>query len=132
MRIRKAALAGATAIAVTFSGTVAATAQETTETNTGSSSIFPSEKRADTDAEGNLINNGDKKDSTMSSKLGSLLDATKPADGTKIFGDDADVSSQPKWAQALYGVGIASIVITILGGLVGPVLNFIQYGPFSR
>ena len=53
------------------------------------------------------------------------------ADGRKIFGQDADVSSQPAWAQALYGIGIASAVVTVIGGLVGPALNFIKFSPIK-
>ena len=101
MRIRKAALAGVTALAVAFTGTSVATAADA-----------PAPEKA-----------------SLSAKLGKPLEADKPADGREIFGTDDDVSSQPTWAPTLNGVGIAAAVITVLGGLVGPVLNFIKYGP---
>lgn len=99
MRIRKAALAGATALAVAFSGTSVATAQDA-----------PAK-------------------TSLSSQFNEPTQGDVAADGTKLFGQETEVSSQPKWAQILYGVGIASAVVTVLGLLVGPALNFIKYGP---
>ncbi|KXI15995.1 hypothetical protein HMPREF3227_02150 [Corynebacterium sp. CMW7794] len=112
MRIRKAAIAGATALAVAFSGASIATAAEA-----------PSDQ--------NTTSSNQTENKGGSSKIGDALDADTNADGRKIFGQDADVSSQPAWAQALYGIGIASAVVTVIGGLVGPALNFIKFGPIK-
>ena len=111
MRIRKAAIAGATALAVAFSGASVATAAETSSDQNTSSN--------------------DPNTNGGSSTAGDWLNADKPADGRDIFGKESDLSSQPAWAQALYGIGIASAVITVIGGLVGPALNFIKFGPIK-
>lgn len=121
MRIRKAAIAGATALAVAFSGTAVASAE--TE---GDQAVQVNRQEGDTTA-----TSSDKEDKGGSSKIGNDLWADSDADGTKIFGKDTDLSSQPAWAQALYGIGIASAVVTVIGGLVGPALNFIKFGPIK-
>lgn len=112
MRIRKAAIAGATALAVAFSGASVATAAEA-----------PSDQ--ETTSSNNPETNGG------SSTAGDWLNADKEADGREIFGWESNLSSQPEWAQALYGIGIASAVVTVIGGLVGPALNFIKFGPIK-
>ncbi len=108
MRIRKAVIAGATAFAVALSG----------------ASIASAEEAGNTAPETNAAS--------------SFLELEKEADGRAIFGSSHSVtkgeetetlSSQPNWAKVLYGIGVASAVITVLGGLVGPVLNFIKFGP---
>ena len=111
MRIRNAAIAGATALAVAFGGTTVATAAETSSDQN--------------------ISSNDPNTNGGSSTAGDWLDANKDANGRDIFGKEANLSSQPAWAQALYGIGIASAVITVIGGLVGPALNFIKFGPIK-
>ncbi|WP_293768337.1 hypothetical protein [uncultured Corynebacterium sp.] len=115
MRIRNAAIAGATALAVAFGGTAVASAAEPNEAYYGSSTF-----------------DGDNGLAPLSSKIGEALDADQAADGTKIFGTEADVSSQPVWAQFVYGVGVTAAVLSALGLVIGPLANFIQFGPFSR
>ncbi len=142
MRIRNAAIAGATALAVAFGGTTVASAEEPTapkqeqSSNTGSSAS----NGADVDENGNLINEGDKEEGgTLSSKIGASLDAKEKANGRAIFGssksenDGADtLDNQPAWAKALYGTTIATAIATVIGLIVGPLANFVQFGPFSR
>ena len=55
------------------------------------------------------------------------LDADKEANGQNIFGESS-ISGEPKWAQALAGIGIVATIITIAGGLVGPALNYLKFG----
>ena len=117
MRIRNAALAGATAIAVAFGGTTVASATEAKDTTNVS----------------------------LSSKICAALEKDQNADGQAIFGSsksehgDANetgeyetLSSQPAWAKALYAATIIGGVGALLGGIIGPVYNFIVHGPFSR
>ena len=112
MRIRNAAIAGATALAVAFGGTTVASATP------------------DVDASGNVTVSEDKHDGgTLSSKIGSKLDATQPADGEAIFGSSKDLSSQPAWAKVLYSLTILGGIGSILGGIIGPVYNFLNHGP---
>ncbi|MDO5032481.1 hypothetical protein [Corynebacterium sp.] len=119
MRIRNAALAGATAIAVAFGGTTVATAQSS-EPSTPAEA--PTEQSSKIDWQEN-----------------------EKADGQAIFGSsksehcDADETDkecthfkdQPAWAKAFYGLGIASAIAAVMG-FIGQVANFIQYGPFSK
>ena len=113
MRIRNAAIAGATALAVAFGGTTVAVAAEgpssaeatqTTTANEGQS--FPNKVDQDLQLEGE-----------------------KPADGTKLFGSSKDFSEQPVWAKVLYSLTILGGIGAVLGGVIGPVFNFINHGP---
>lgn len=117
MRIRNAAIAGATALAVAFGGTTVAVAAEGSSdaaqtapaTNEGSSSegqSFPNKVDQDLKLEGE-----------------------KAADGTKIFGSSKDFSEQPVWAKVLYSLTILGGIGAVLGGVIGPVVNFINHGP---
>ena len=123
MRIRNAALAGATALAVVFGGTTVAVAAEgpssaeatqTTTANEGSSQQASSN-------EGQSFPN--KVDQDLQ------LEGEKPADGTKIFGSSKDFSGQPAWAKVFYGATVLAGVGALLGGIIGPVYNFFVHGP---
>lgn len=132
MRIRKAAIAGATAVAVAFSGTSIATADSTV--NQGGHDVAKDEHT-------NLTTDGADQDTTeedytpsLSSKIntGLNLEGEKAADAVSIFGSSKDFSEVPNWAKALYGLLIAGGIGSVLGLIVGPLDNFIKYGPFSR
>ncbi|MDD7582257.1 hypothetical protein ACEE23_06185 [Corynebacterium sp. 32222D000AT] len=132
MRIRKAAIAGATAVAVAFSGTSIATAETTV--NQGDHDVNVEQHDPKT-------TDGAEKDETkpdytpsLSSKIntGLNLEGEKPANAVAIFGSSKDFSEVPNWAKALYGLLIAGGIGTALGMIVGPLDNFIKYGPFSR
>ena len=122
MRIRNAAIAGATALAVAFGGTTVAVAAEGSsdaaqtapETNEGSSQQGSS-------SEGQSFPN--KVDQDLE------LEGEKEADGTKIFGSSKDFSEQPVWAKVLYSLTILGGIGAVLGGVIGPVVNFINHGP---
>ncbi|WP_394286859.1 hypothetical protein [Corynebacterium kefirresidentii] len=122
MRIRNAAIAGATALAVAFGGTTVAVAAEGSSdaaqtapaTNEGSSQQGSS-------SEGQSFPN--KVDQDLE------LEGEKPADGTKIFGSSKDFSGQPVWAKVLYSLTILGGIGAVLGGVIGPVMNFINHGP---
>ncbi|MDO5032483.1 hypothetical protein [Corynebacterium sp.] len=118
MRIRKAAIAGVTALAVAFGGTAVASAAEGSSNASTTATATPTPSP---DKDTNKKPGG-------SSALGQALEADKEANAQNIFGQHSSISKEPKWAQALAGIGIASTIITILGGLVGPALNFFKYG----
>ncbi|OFS19831.1 hypothetical protein [Corynebacterium sp. HMSC04H06] len=132
MRIRKAAIAGATAVAVAFSGTSIATAETTVDQ--GDNQIVKENHT-------NLTTDGAEQDTTdkdytpsLSSQIntGLNLEGDKAADGVSIFGSSKDFTNVPNWAKALYGLLIAGGIGSVLGMIVGPLDNFIKYGPFSR
>ncbi|MCQ9336296.1 hypothetical protein NQ011_06305 [Corynebacterium phoceense] len=139
MRIRNAAIAGATALAVAFSGASVATAAETSsDQNTSSTS---SDQNTSSNANGSSApeeKEGAEKDAAKGASLSSKintdlnLEGDKEADGQKIFGSSKDLSEQPKWAKVLYGTTIATAIASLIGMVVGPLANFVQFGPFSR
>lgn len=140
MRIRNAAIAGATALAVAFGGTTVASAEETATPNQEqSSNANGSSNSADKAGESNTADKtGEDKDAakgaSLSSKIntGLNLEGDQEADGQAIFGSSKDLSEQPKWAKVLYGTTIATAIATLIGMVVGPLANFVQFGPFSR
>ncbi|WP_296130754.1 hypothetical protein ACKFRM_07810 [Corynebacterium sp. YSMAA1_1_D6] len=122
MRIRNAAVAGATALALTFGGSTVAFAQDTAPTAVEDQNLPKTAKGgvADTTPE-------DYKPS-LSSKIGNKLEGDKEANGADIFGSTKDLKGQPKWAKTAYGVGVASAVASVIG-LIGVVYNFFVHGP---
>jgi len=107
---RKAALAGATAVALTFGTASVASAAETQPTPPAATQQGPS----------------------LSSKIGTALDASKPANGEALFGSSQDLSSQPAWAQLLLAGSVFAGITSFVGLVVGPVYNFFVHGPFAR
>mgnify|MGYP007072545819 CR=1 FL=1 len=132
MRIRKAAIAGATAVAVAFSGTSIATAETTVDQKT---TVDQNGNQIDVDEHTNQVDHPeDKGEQSLSSKINQdlNLEAEKPANAVAIFGSSKDFSKVPNWAKALYGLLITGGIGSVLGMIVGPLHNFIKYGPFSR
>lgn len=106
---RQVALAGATALAVTFGSTAVATAE-------------PDE------AEVTTTENGP----SLSHEIGKHLDSETAADGTAIFGVQKEgFEEQPAWAKLLYGLLIFNSAAAIFGLVVGPAYNFIVHGPIN-
>ncbi len=122
MRIRNAAIAGATALAVAFGGTTVAVAAE------GSSSEA---HQTATAGEGSSQQGSSSEGQSFPNKVDQdlQLEGEKPADGTKIFGSSKDFSEQPVWAKVLYSLTILGGIGAVLGGVIGPVVNFINHGP---
>ncbi|WP_066526012.1 hypothetical protein [Corynebacterium bouchesdurhonense] len=113
---QKAALAGATAVALTFGTTAVAIAEESagsTNQETTASSQPAGEKES------------------LSSKIGRELEKNKPADGENIFGSSKDFSNEPAWAKILYGTTITAGVAAFIGLIVGPLYNFVVHGPIK-
>ena len=132
MRIRNAALAGATALAVAFGGSTVAFA-ETTEQ--GDNTVTVEDQSQSNQSQSNTAPGG-KADTTpedytpsLSSKVGSKVEGDQAADGTAIFGSSKDFSGQPEWAKILYGLTVVAGLGTLLGTIIGPVHNFLVHGP---
>ncbi len=141
MRIRNAAIAGATALAVAFTGTSVAVAQEATPTTqapveAGSASFDGASSKKDT---ANEESKPEDKKGTLSSKLGNKLEGDKPAQGAGIFGSSKgdgehewSFDQQPAWAKVFFGTTIFAAVASVIGLVLGPVANYFQFGPASR
>ena len=141
MRIRNAALAGATALAVTFGGSTVAFAQDAAPQDENTSSTTQDNGSSASDENTNSK-------ASLSSKIGDWFYVNEndnkgtEADGRAIFGSskhencDANeteeecttLGDQPTWAKTFYGLGIASAVASV-AGLIGVVYNFFVHGP---
>ena len=129
---RKAALAGATAVAVAFGSTTMAVAEDKgpeAETNQSSTSSSSEDKGTTTPSDDN------KGTSKASTKIGAGLGAydkdgkATGADGRAIFGSDkTGFGEQPAWAKAFYAVTVFSAVSALIGLVVGPAYNFVVHG----
>ena len=137
---RKAALAGATAVAVVFGSTAVATAEtkkpEATPTPTYTS--YPAPVRDQKPG----VDNDAEKTNGSSTKLGNKLGVwskdengdvkVNGVDGRAIFGtkkQENGFNNQPKYAQAAYGLTVFTAVSAVIGLIVGPLYNFIVHGP---
>ena len=143
MRIRNAAIAGATALAVAFGGSTVAFAEDangSAQENTNSP--------ASTDNGSSSAEDNTNSEASLSSKIGDWFYVNEndnkgtAADGRAIFGSskhencDADeteeecttLGDQPAWAKAFYGLGIASAIASV-AGFIGVVYNFFVHGP---
>ncbi|MBA1837159.1 hypothetical protein GC584_01530 [Corynebacterium sp. zg912] len=131
---RKAALAGATAVAVAFGSTAVATAVEGAEDSKVAESTYVAPTRkidADVDA-------AKDQEPGLSSKiagsktLGFQKDGElQGADGQAIFGKDNNLESQPVWAKVAFALTIFTSVSAVIGLIVGPLYNFIVHGPVN-
>lgn len=105
---RQVALAGATALAVTFGSTAVAAAGEPAPPAVAESG--PS----------------------LSHKIGKDLESDQKADGRAIFGVQKEgFEAQPAWAKLLYGLLIFNSAAAFFGLVVGPAYNFIVHGPIN-
>lgn len=131
MRIRNAAVAGATALAVAFAGVANADeptkSEDTTKVanidNPKSEFYIPSENRINT--EKNPAASKDKLkvkegESNLSSTIGDGLDKFVPTNGNNIFGDKQD-PELPGWAKLFYASGILGAVGTVIGTIIAAV-----------
>ncbi|GJN42251.1 hypothetical protein HF851_01605 [Corynebacterium ammoniagenes] len=116
MRIRNAAIAGATAIAVAFGGTTIASAEEgsslSSESGTADSAPTLSSKIADS----GLVDHGEGNDKNTQFT------------GQDIFGSSKNFDNVPDWAQGFYALTVVASIGSIIGLVVGPLANYIQFG----
>ncbi len=134
MRIRNAAIAGATAIAVAFGGTTIASAEEATNDENISSNVenTSSDLSSDEDAASEEEGNG----GSLSSKIGDsdLVDKGEGDDkntqfnGRDVFGSSKDHDNIPSWAESFYALTIVASIGSLIGLVVGPVANYFQFG----
>ena len=132
---RKAALAGATAVAVAFGSTAVATAETNPSGTPAPKAPYTAPVREVTD-----------KDSKEGVKPGSSHKITQSewlefrdkdgnlrgTDGTAIFGlkkKENGFDDQPTYAKVGYGLTIFTAVSAVIGLIVGPLYNFIVHGP---
>lgn len=142
--LRKAALAGATAAAVAFGSISVASAQDETNQDTTQAQLESSqtdqnqssqtEESESTQTEESESSQTEDKDGSLSSKLNAALNlqGDKDADGRDIFGSTKDLETQPTWAKVLYALTIIGGIGSLIGLVLGPLDNFIKYGPLAN
>lgn len=130
---RKAALAGATAVAVAFGSTAVATAAtEGTEAPEAPAYTAPFRPVEDKDgkdgvepASSHKITNSE--NLQFRDKDGNL----RGADGRALFGEKTHFDDQPLWSKLAYGATIFTSVSAAIGLIVGPLYNFFVHGDFQ-
>ncbi|OFT58189.1 hypothetical protein HMPREF3151_05070 [Corynebacterium sp. HMSC05H05] len=130
---RKAALAGATAVAVAFGSTAVATA-ETTEDSTAAENTYVAPSRPVEAKDGkDGVEPASSQKITHSEWLqfrdenGNL----RGTDGQAIFGEKDNFDAQPRYAKLAYGATIFTAVSALVGLIVGPLYNFFVHGEFN-
>ena len=130
---RKAALAGATAVAVAFGSTAVATA-ETAGTDAPEAPAYTAPVREVEDKDGkDGVKPGSSHKITNSEWLqfrdkdGNL----RGTDGEAIFGKKDNFDAQPRYAKLGYGATIFTAVSALVGLIVGPLYNFFVHGEFN-
>lgn len=107
---RKAALALATASAITLSGTAVAGAQDTTTETPDSSAALSS---SDNTTEGSATGSDN-----LLWKIGNILGADQAVSGEDIFGS-TQTENQPAWAALFKWGTIAAVTGTVVGIGIG-------------
>lgn len=121
---RKAALAGATAVAVAFGSTAVAAAEDATPSD---AQITPVEPRPKTDNDGTG-------EQTTANKVAHRVGAVDEdgnltgARGTDIFGEEKNWEVVPGWGKIGYVTTIFLSVSAVVGLIVGPLYNYIVHG----
>ena len=131
---RKAALAGATAVAVAFGSTAVATAAtESTEAPEAPAYTAPFRPVEDKDSKDGVEPASSHKITNSEwlqfrDKDGNL----RGTDGTEIFGTEKDnFGEQPRYARLAYGATIFTAVSAVVGLIVGPLYNYFVHGDFQ-
>lgn len=133
---RKAALAGATAVAVAFGSTAVATADDSKDDSKAAESTYVAPTRkidADVDAakdqEPGLSSRiADRDRLEFKNKETGELNGI---DGQALFGKKDNFDAQPFGAKLAYALTIFTSVSAVIGLIVGPLYNFVVHGPVN-
>ncbi len=123
---RNAAIAGATALALTFGGTAVAGAEETVD-NPSATNQSASEQ-----------NKGGDKPRSSSTRIFESIggDHSDPdtymVNGRDLFGSSKNWDNVGTPAKVLYGLTVALGAVAAFGLILAPLDNFIKYGPFAQ
>ena len=129
---RKAALAGATAVAVAFGSTAVATAE--TEGTEAPKAPYTAPVRE--------VKAKDSKDGVEPASSNKIVQSEwlefrdkdgnlRGTDGEAIFGKKDNFDAQPRYAKLGYGATIFTAVSALVGLIVGPLYNFFVHGDFQ-
>ena len=134
---RTAAVAAATAVAVSFTGITAASAEDDAATHEDSQSSFNecSSVLSSDRGEDVLSSDDEEKYPTLSSKFGELMNADDTTTGSDLIGeeqgnegDNGDVTN-PGWARIWRDGNIVAAIGTVVGGVIAA-YNYGVYNGF--
>lgn len=131
---RTAAVAAATAVAVSFTGITAASAEDEQQHEDNQSSFVEGSSLIGTkDAQDSLSSNED--DSNLSSRIGDLMNADEDTSGSELLGDkkgnkedNGDITN-PGWARLWRDGNIVAAIGTVVGGIIAA-YNYGVYNGF--
>jgi len=118
---RNAALAGATALALTFGGTAVAGAEQPVGNQSASEQNQGGEKSRSSSTRAFEIIGGDHSNPD-----------TYMVNGRDLFGLTKDWDNVGTPAKVLYGLTVALGAVAAFGLILAPLDNFIKYGPFAQ
>ncbi|WP_313547551.1 hypothetical protein [Corynebacterium sp.] len=133
---RTAAVAAATAVAVSFTGITAASAEEEQQHEDNASSFVEGSSVLSSDRAQDVLSSENTKESpNMSSKIGDLMNADEDASGSEIFGDEkgnqgdnGDITN-PGWARLWRDGNVVAAIGTVVGGIIAA-YNYGVYNGF--
>lgn len=123
---RNAALAGATALALTVSGTSVAMAEDTPNPPAGNETT--NTQQADKPAEKQSVAHKIGRDVF---KINPKDDTTNESKGEDIFGKEKNWDNVAYGWKLLYGFTWAMGIAAVFSLLIAPIDNFLRYGPFA-
>jgi len=118
---RNAAIAGATALALTFGGTAVAGAEETVDNQSASEQNQGGDKLRSSSTRIFESIGGDHNDPD-----------TYMVNGRDLFGSSKNWDEVGTPAKVLYGLTVALGAVAAFGAILAPLDNFIKYGPFAQ
>ena len=118
---RNAAIAGATALALTFGGTAVAGAEETVGNQSATEQHQGGDKPRSSSTRIFESIGGDHNDPD-----------TYMVNGRDLFGSSKNWDEVGTPAKVLYGLTVALGAVAAFGAILAPLDNFIKYGPFAQ
>lgn len=118
---RTAAVAGASALAITLGSTAVASAQTEIGDKADGATVVEHPVATAPEADG----------PSRSSEINHAfeLDGDKPANGVALFGSSREgFSDQPAWARVLYTGTVLGMVGAVFGSIIAPIYNFFVHG----
>lgn len=134
---RNAALAGATALALTVSGTSVAMAETDPANNGTDTAATANENKGSSNNEGTKRSLETRIAGTLGIKHGDSEEAkeTRMVDGRTLFGatkgNQSNAQDSAKAGDIIYGLFVALGVAAGFSFLIAPIYNFIKFGPFA-
>lgn len=126
-----AAIAGTTALALTFGGTAVAGAEETADNQTAADQTVGNQSASEQ-------NQGGDKPRSSSTRIFESIggDHSDPdtymVNGRDLFGSSKNWDNVGTPAKVLYGLTVALGAVAAFGVILAPLDNFINYRPFAQ